>query len=57
MSFNQACQKLYSDKVSKVVIFGPISNFARSLQAAPFKCSYDADYDFDFVFCENRFTK
>ena len=22
-----------------------------------FKCSYDADYDFDFVFCENRFKK
>ena len=37
MSFNQACQKHYSDKVSKVVIFGPISNFARSLQAAPLK--------------------
>ena len=37
MSFNQACQKLYSDKVSKVVIFGPISNFARSLQASPLK--------------------
>ena len=37
MSFNQACQKLYSDKVSKVVIFGAISNFARSLQAAPLK--------------------
>ena len=35
MSFNQPCQKLYSDKVSKVVIFGPISNFARSFQAAP----------------------
>ena len=35
MSFNQACQRLYSDKVSKAVNFGPISNFARSLQAAP----------------------
>ena len=40
MSFNQACQKLYSDKVSEVVIFGPISNFARSLQASPLNITF-----------------
>ena len=32
---NQAYDRLYSDKVSKFAIFGPISNFARSLQATP----------------------
>ena len=34
---NQAYDRLYSDKVSKFAIFGPISNFARSLQATPLK--------------------
>ena len=34
---NQAYDRLYSDKVSKFVIFGPISNFAPSLQATPLK--------------------
>ena len=32
---NQAYDGLCSDKVSKFAIFGPISNFARSLQATP----------------------
>ena len=32
MPMNQAYDRLYSDKVSKFAIFGPISNFARSLQ-------------------------
>ena len=36
---NQACNRVYSDKVSKIWIFGPISNFARCLQAAPLKLS------------------
>ena len=37
MPMNQAYDRLYSDKVSKFTIFGPISNFARSLQATPQK--------------------
>ena len=37
MPMNQAYDRLYSDKVSKFAIFGPISNFARSLQATPLK--------------------
>ena len=37
MPMNQAYDRLYSDKVSKFAIFGPISNFARSFQATPLK--------------------
>ena len=41
MPMNQAYDRLYSDKVSKFAILGPIiSNFARSLQAMPLKCSF-----------------
>ena len=36
MSINQAYDRLYSDKVSKL-IFGSISNFARSLLAETLK--------------------
>ena len=40
MPMNQAYNELYSDKVLKFGIFGPISNFAISLQAMPLKGSY-----------------
>ena len=50
MPMNQAYDRLYSDKVSKFAIFGPISNFARSLQATPLKLEQTAFIAWDFRF-------
>ena len=40
MPKNQACNRLYSDKVSKIFNFGSISNIARSLVAEALKGKY-----------------